>query len=246
MGLGWTALGLALVVLAGCATGTAPVKPRDLKPAERERASDAVEPLLTAANLWHGRAEGCAAAFSAVDGDVVGVAITPSAPCRVKLALTTAALTRLDRATLRAMPSHEIAHIQLGHAEALQARADAQKQNEQGIKTASRAASKAVGFIPGIGGFISSGIGATRQVATAAMDACGNPYLPEEETVADAMAVTLLNESETLGCHALIALLEERLRAPDDPAWVPWARAHPVSAARLEADSAACPDPTAR
>jgi hypothetical protein len=63
-----------------------------------------------------------------------------------------------------------------------------------------------------IGGFISSGIGATRQVATAAMDAHGNPYLAEEEATADAMAVTLLNEIEPLGCHALIALLEQRLR----------------------------------
>jgi hypothetical protein len=240
------ALALALIVLAGCATAAGPPKPRELTAAERARASEALEPLLTAANLWHGPADGCAAAFSAVDGDVVGVAITPHAPCRVKLVLTTAALTRLDRATLRAMLSHEIAHMQLGHTDALQARADAKKQTEQGVKTASRAASKAVGFIPGIGGFISQGIGATRQVASAAMDAQGNPYLPEEETAADAMAVTLLNESEALGCHALIALLEERLRAPDDPAWVPWAHAHPVSEARLEADSAACPDPTAR
>jgi hypothetical protein len=68
------------------------------------------------------------------------------------------------------MLSHEIAHLQLGHADALQARAEAKKQTEQGVKTASRAASKAVGFIPGIGGFISSGIGATRQVATAVME----------------------------------------------------------------------------
>jgi Peptidase family M48 len=246
MGLRRTMLGVALITLVGCAAGAVPAKPRELTAAERERVSEVLEPLLTAANLWHGAADGCAAAYSAVEGDVIGVALTPHAPCRVKLVLTTGALTRLDRAELRAVLSHEIAHLELGHADALQARVDARKQTEQGIKTASRAASKAVGFIPGIGGFISSGIGATRQVATAAMDVHGDPYLPEEEQAADAMAVTLLNQGEPLGCHVLIALLEERLRAPDDQAWAPWAHTHPVSAARIEADSVPCPDPTAR
>jgi hypothetical protein len=237
---------LVLVALIGCAAASRPAKPRELSSAERDRTSAALEPLLTAAGLWHGPAEGCAAAYAAVEGDPVGVALAPHAPCRVRLVLTTGALTRLDRATLRALLSHEIAHMQLGHADALQARADAKKETEQGMKTASRAASKAVGFIPGIGGFISSGIGATRQVATAAMDAHGNPYLPEEETAADAMAVTLLNESEPLSCRALIVLLEERREAPDDPAWSAWAHAHPVTAARIEASSASCPDAASR
>src|SRR5262245_63036029 len=223
-----TALALALIALAGCATGAKPPKPRELTAAERDRASEALEPLLTAAGLWHGPADGCAAAYSAVEGDPVGVALAPHAPCRVRLILTTGTLTHLDRVALRALLSHEIAHMQLGHADALQARVEAKKQTEQGVKTASRAASKAVGFIPGIGGFISQGIGATRQIASAAMEMQGNPYLPEEETTADAMAVTLLNESEPLGCRALIAVLEERLRTPDDAAWSPWAHAHPV------------------
>jgi Zn-dependent protease with chaperone function len=240
------ALAVALIAIAGCATAARSPKTRELTAAERDRASEALEPLLAAANLWHGPADGCAAVFSAVDGDVVGAAVTPHAPCRVRLVLTTGTLTRPDHALLRAMLSHEIAHMQLGHADALQARVDAKKQTEQGIKTASRAASKAVGFIPGIGGFISSGIGASRQVATAAIEMQGNPYLPEEESAADAMAVTLLNATEPLGCHALIALLEERQRAPDDQAWAPWVHVHPVSAARVEAIRAVCSDPTAR
>jgi hypothetical protein len=245
MGRRRTALTLVLV-LAGCATATAPPKPRELAPAERDRASAALEPLLTAAGLWHGPADGCAAAYSAVEGDLVGVALMPHAPCRVKLVLTDGTLTRLDRATLRAVLSHEIAHMQLGHADALQARADAKKKTEQGVKTASRAASKAVGFIPGIGGFISSGIGATRQAATAVMEMQGNPYLPEEEHAADAMAVTLLNDTEPWGCQALVALLEERLHAPDDQVWAPWVHAHPVSAERVQAASAPCPDAASR
>jgi hypothetical protein len=239
------ALGLALFTLVGCAAAAGPPKLRDLTAAERDRASESLESLLTAANLWHGPADGCPAAYAAVEGDPVGVALTPYAPCRVKLVLTTGALTRLDRTELRALLSHEIAHMQLGHAETLQARADAKKQTEQGVKTASRAASKAVGFIPGIGGFISSGIGATRQVAAAAMEMQGNPYLPEEEQAADGMAVTLLNESEPLSCRALIVLLEARLQAPDDQAWSPWVHAHPVTAARIDAVSAPCPDSAA-
>ena len=103
----------------------------------------------------------------------------------------TLALVLAGCATTAGPPKpRELAGMQLGHADALQARADAKKKTEQGVKTASRAASKAVGFIPGIGGFISSGIGATRQAATAVMEIEGNPYLPEEEHAADAMAVT--------------------------------------------------------
>ena len=246
MALRRNALGLFLLLLFGCAAPSRQSKPRELTPSERDRTSEALEPLLTAANLWHGEADGCAAAYAAVEGDLVGVALTPHAPCRVRLILTTGALTRLDRATLRALLSHELAHMQLGHADALQARAETKKQTEQGVKTASRAASKAVGFIPGIGGFISSGIGATRQVATAVMEHEGNPYLPEEEDAADGMAVALLNESEPIGCQALIVLLEERLHAPEDAAWAPWVHAHPVSAQRIEAASARCPDSTSR
>ena len=241
-----TALGLVLIALAGCATAAKPPKPRELTAAERDRASEALEPLLTAAGLWHGPADGCAAAYSAVEGDPVGLALAPHAPCRVRLVLTTGTLTHLDRPMLRAVLSHEIAHMQLGHADTLQARAETKKQTEQGVKTASRAASKAVGFIPGIGGFISQGIGATRQVATAVVEHEGNPYLPEEEHAADSMAITLLNESEPLGCQALVVLLEERIRAPEDAAWAPWVHAHPVSAERVAAVRAPCPDAASR
>jgi Zn-dependent protease with chaperone function len=201
---------------------------------------------LTAAGLWHGPADGCAAAYSAVEGDLVGVAVTPHAPCRVRLVLTVGTLTHLDRATLRAVLAHEIAHLQLGHADALQARIEAKQQTEQGVKTASRAASKAVGFIPGIGGFISQGIGATRQAASYVMEQQGNPYLPEEEQAADAMTVALLNEREPQSCQVLIALLEERLRDPDDAVWAPWVHTHPDSTQRIEALSAPCPDTASR
>jgi hypothetical protein len=101
----------------------------------------------------------------------------------------TLALVRAGCATTAVPPKPRELAVQLGHADALQARADAKKKTEQEVKTASRAASKAVGFIPGIGGFISSGIGATRQAASAVMEIEGNPYLPEEEHAADAMAV---------------------------------------------------------
>jgi hypothetical protein len=45
---------------------------------------------------------------------------------------------------------------ELSQAEARQVRADAQKATEKNIKTASRAASKAVSFIPGVGGLVST------------------------------------------------------------------------------------------
>jgi hypothetical protein len=65
-------------------------------------------------------------------GELVGVDLLPDAPCRVRLILTEGTLTRLDSAALRARLAHEIAHMQLGHPDARQARADTQKQTEQG------------------------------------------------------------------------------------------------------------------
>ena len=51
------------------------------------------------------------------------------------------------------------------------------------------------------------------------MEMQGTPYLPEEEQAADAMAVTLLNEAQVSSRRTLARLLEERLRARDDPSW---------------------------
>jgi hypothetical protein len=218
-----------------------PAKARELTPAERESLSGVLEPLLIAASLWRGPSDGCAAAFGVVESDTIGVLLVPHAPCRVRLVLTKETLTRLDRAELRALLAHEIAHMQLGHADARQARADAQKQTQKDIKTATRAGSKAVSLIPGVGGLISQGIGTARKAATLAMEMHGNPYLPEEEQAADATAVTYLNEAETASCQALTDLLEERLRAPDEAPWVPWLQGHPVSAERVEALAAPCP-----
>ena len=241
MGARELVLGVALISLAACATTSAPAKPRALTPAERDSLSQTLDPLLTAAGLWRGPADGCAADFGVVEADLVGVVLMPHAPCRVRLILTEATLARLDRATLRALLAHEIAHMQLSHPDARQARADAKKQTEKDVKTASRAASTAAGFIPGVGGLVKQGIGTARKAVTTAMEMQGTPYLPEEEQAADAMAVTFLNEAEASGCRALTSLLEERLRAPEEVAWESWLKAHPVSAERMEALAGACP-----
>jgi len=74
------------------------------------------------------------------------------------------------------------------------------------------------------------------------MEMHGTPYLPEEEQAADAMAVTLLNGAEASSCRALISLLEERLRTPEEDAWTAWLHAHPVSVERVEALAAPCPE----
>jgi hypothetical protein len=233
-------LGVALVALGACATASTPAKGREFTPAERTSVSQALEPLLTAAGLWRGPADGCAAVYSLLDADPVGVAVTPHAPCRVKVIITEGALAGIDRESLRALLAHELAHMQLGHPEARQARAEAQKQTQQGVKAVSSAGSKAVSLIPGVGGWISKGIGTARKAATAAMEMHGNPYLPEEEQAADAMAVTLLNQTEASSCRALRSLLEERLRIPGEDAWASWLQEHPVSAERTEALAARC------
>jgi Zn-dependent protease with chaperone function len=233
-------LGVALVALGACATASAPAKARELTPAEGASVSQALEPLLTAAGLWRA-SDGCAAVYGLLDADPVGVALTPHAPCRVKVVLTEGALARTDRESLRALLAHELAHLELGHPEARQARVEAQKQTQEGVKAVSRAGSKAVSLIPGVGGWISKGIGTARKAATAAMEMHGNPYLPEEEQAADAMAVTLLNQTEASSCRALRSLLEERLRAPGENAWSLWIHVHPVSAERIDALAAPCP-----
>jgi hypothetical protein len=237
-------LGLSLCAVAGCAASPPPAKVGELSQAQRDSVARILEPLLTAAGLWRGPADGCAAAFGVVEGDTIGVALTPHAPCRVRLIVTDETLTRVDRARLRVLLAHEIAHMQLSHPDARQARADAQKQTQQGIKTVSSAGSKAASLIPGIGGLLSKGIGTARKATTVAMEMRGNPYLPEEEQAADAMAAKLLDEGEPGSCRALADLLAERLRVPDEEPWVPWLQAHPVSAERLEALAGPCP-PTA-
>ena len=107
----------------------------------------------------------------------------------------------------------------------------------------SRAGSKAASFIPGWAGSISKSIGTARKAATAVMEARGTPYLPEEEKAADALAATLLDESEPSGCRALVTLLEQQLRAPAGDAWAAWLHVHGVSAERVEALTAPCPEP---
>lgn len=246
MGLRELALAAALATLAACASTQGPPKPHELPALQRAGVSGAFEPLLMAAKLWRGPDDGCAAAYQVVEADVVGAAVTPHAPCRARLVLTSVTLTTLDPATLRALLAHEITHMQLSHPEARQARADAQKATEKNIKTANSAASKAVSFIPGVGGLVSKGIGTARKGVTAAMELQGTPYLPEEEQAADAMAVTLLNAVQASSCHALSGLLEGRLQKPEDEAWAPWEDIHPVTAERIRALTGPCPDPAAR
>lgn len=242
MGARELVLGVALIFLAACATAAAPAKPRALTPAERDSLSQILDPLLTAAGLWRGPADGCPADFGVLEAALVGVALMPHAPCRVRLILTEGTLARLDRATLRALLAHEIAHMQLSHPDARQARADAKKQTDKEVKAVSRAASTGASFIPGVGGLVSKGIGTARKAVTTAMEMQGTPYLPEEEQAADAMALTLLNEAEPSSCRALISLLKERLRVPDEDAWKVWLHAHAVSAERISELAGLCPE----
>jgi len=239
-GAGVRALGFG-VALAACAAAPDAGKARELTPAERDSLSQVLEPLLTAAGLWRGAADGCASAFEVVDGEAVDALVTPHAPCRVKLILTEGALTRLDRATLRVVLAHELAHLVLGHPDARHEREEERKKTEKTVKSATRAGSKAVSLIPGVGGWISKGIGTARKAATAAMEAHGNPYLPEEERAADERAVTYLNEVESAGCGVLAMLIEERFRDSAEDAWTLWLQEHPVSAERAEALTALCP-----
>ena len=115
---------------AACATAPGTGKVRELTPGERDSLSQTLEPLLTAAGLWRGPADGCAAAFGVVEGEPIVVLITPHAPCRVKLVLTEGALTKLDRETFRVVLAHDLAHLQLGHPEARQRREEERKESE--------------------------------------------------------------------------------------------------------------------
>ena len=79
---------VALLALGACSTVPAPVKARDLTPAERDSLSQVLEPLLIAAGLRRGSVDGCAALYSLLEAESVGVAVTPHAPCRAKVVLT--------------------------------------------------------------------------------------------------------------------------------------------------------------
>ena len=232
-----------MATLAGCATASGPGKPRDLTPAERDSLSQILEPLLTAAGLWRGPADGCAATFGVVEGEPIVILVTPHAPCRVKLVLTQGALTKLDRETLRVVLAHDLAHMQLGHPDARQQREEERKKTEKQVGTATSAVKKAAGFIPVVGGLVGKGIGTAKKAATAMMEAHGNPYLPEEERAADAQTVTYLGQAGSSGC-ALPALLRERLRSSSEDVWTLWIHQHPVTAERAAALAEPCP-PTA-
>jgi predicted Zn-dependent protease len=169
--------------------------------------------------------------------------VTPHAPCRVKLVLTRGALTRLDRETLRVVLAHDLAHLQLGHPDARAQRDEERKETQKQVKTATGAASKAVSFIPGVGGLISKGIGTARKATTAVMEMHGNPYLPEEEHAADAQTMTYLATAQSSGC-ALAALLRTRLRAASEDAWTLWVHEHPVSPERIAGVAERCPEAT--
>jgi hypothetical protein len=230
-------------MLTACATAAAPGKAGELTPAERESLTATLEPLLTAAGLWRGPADGCAAAFGVIEGEAIVTLVTPHAPCRVKLVLTRGALTRLDRETLRVVLAHDLAHLQLGHPDARAQRDEERKETQKQVKTATGAASKAVSFIPGVGGLISKGIGTARKATTAVMEMHGNPYLPEEEHAADAQTMTYLATAQSSGC-ALAALLRTRLRAASEDAWTLWVHEHPVSPERIAGVAERCPEAT--
>jgi hypothetical protein len=233
-------LGVALALLSGCATTPGSGKARELTPAERDSLSRTLEPLLSAASLWRGPGEGCAAAYGVVDGEPIVVLITPHAPCRVKLALTEGAMAKLDRETLGVVLAHDLAHLQLGHPEARQKREEERKATEKQVKTATGVAKKGVGFIPVVGGFIGKGISTAQKATFAAMQAHGNPYLPEEEREADAATVKYLDAAGSAGC-ALAALLHERLRSSTEDAWTLWVHQHPVTDERVAALAEPCP-----
>ena len=63
MGLRALALAAALASLAACASTQGPPKPHELPASQRAGVSGALEPLLTAAKLWRGPDDGCAAAY---------------------------------------------------------------------------------------------------------------------------------------------------------------------------------------
>jgi hypothetical protein len=236
---------LALVVTmaalaAACATAPGTGEVREFTPGERDSLSQTLEPLLTAAGLWRGPADGCAAAFGVVEGEPIVVLITPHAPCRVKLVLTEGALMKLERETLRVVLAHDLAHLQLSHPEARQKREEERKQTEKQVKTATGAAKKAVSFIPVVGGFVGKGISTAQKATTAVMEAHGNPYLPEEERAADAQTMSYLDQVEPSGC-ALATLLRERLRSSTEDAWTLWVHQHPVTDERVAALAGPCP-----
>lgn len=238
---GRRALGLALALgaVAACATAPDPAKTQELTAAEQAAVSEALIPLLTTAGLWQASSPGCPIKFEPVDTEGVDVELTPHAPCRVRLELGRAALG-LDRDSLRALLAHELAHLQLGHPDTRLAREKSREETQKNVRTARKAASKGLGLIPGVGGLIGKGVGAAGKAADAAAALAAHAYLPEEERAADALAGTLLDAAGPGGCRALTALLEARLRAPDDAAWTPWTTEHPVDAGRVEAFAGAC------
>jgi hypothetical protein len=103
---------LLALLLAGCASAEL----RPLTPAERRPLAETLDPLLRAA---YGADVGrCRLAVATRDEEHFDASLLrgPEGPCDLRLALTTATLTRLTPKALQTLLAHELAHVERGHA----------------------------------------------------------------------------------------------------------------------------------
>jgi Zn-dependent protease with chaperone function len=233
---------LALTALAalGCATAKPVPPPRAATMGEKTSMAPALAPLLRAANLWSGPADGCAVALGILPTDTVNLAVGPHATCKFALLVTEGALQKLTVRELQAALAHELGHVQLGHFAARQSRRQAEKRTDEAIDSAG-AVGGAAGAIPVIGPFVAVGTMAAQMVAHFGTKGVYRAYDREEEAAADRFAVTLLERLTPGGCRALAELFD-RMQKERSVTWASWLSTHPSLGRRLDDTISGCPE----
>ena len=154
------------VLVAGCATAEPPRPPRAATEADKLVVARTLVPLLVAAEVWRGPADGCAVALGVAPAASINLGVGPHATCKFGLLVTEGAIERLTPAEMQAALAHELGHVQLGHFAARKTRREAEKRTEEATGAAGGMGSAAVSMIPVAGPIIAVGVIGAQVAAT--------------------------------------------------------------------------------
>jgi hypothetical protein len=239
------AIAVGALAASGCATTAPRTGPPTIRPAtqpEMRQVATALVPLLSAAGIWRGPRDGCAAAVGVLVESSINVGVALHDKCKLSLLFTEGALQDLDLIELQGALAHEIGHVQLGHLSARRARRAAERKERERLEEGAATTVGVAAAIPIVGPLIALGVAGTHAVVDTVKEGEFRGYDRGEEREADRFALTLLDAipRHPARCRALVALLERLDRESSRPAWARWLSTHPSPTERLEVARSLC------